>query len=343
MRKLTSWNIARGAAIITFGLAVFSLGTPSAQSSGAQTSGARAQSSESDQRGTDKSKTVTPKIITIGAGPPFGFYFATAGSVCRAAQGPNLRCNVETNANSIETLKALRSGRLDFALVQSDWLVHAANGSGVFKEAGPDTDLRTVLSLHGEALSVLVRNDTIKTLSDLQGKRINLGPPSTYHRMFLGMLLRELKLKRGDFSTVLEAGAEAQEKAFCAGDLDIAVVVSAHPSPIVAALIERCGARLLPISGAVAKKIAASRAAVTRVIIPGAAYGGVSVESFGVRAVLVSRKNVKPGLVAQVFNAVTRDFDGFKKSHPAFSVLDITTVTKKIKGMGVHNESQALK
>jgi uncharacterized protein len=334
VRKLTYWNIARRAAIITFGLAVFSLGTPGLLG----LTSASAQSSAADQRGSDDSK-----FVTIGGGPSFGFYFAAAGSICRVAQGPNLRCNVETNANSIENLKALRSGKLDLAIVQSDWLVHAVKGSGVFKEAGPDVDLRTILSLHGEALTLLVRNDTIKTLADLEGKRINLGPPSTYHRMYLGMLLRGLNLKRRDFSAVVEVDAEAQEKAFCAGELDVAAMVTAHPSPAVAGLIQRCGATLLPVTGAAMKKIVGSRPALTRITIPGDVYGGVAVESFGARAVLASRKNVNPDLVMRVFRAVTSDFDGFKNAHPAFSVLDISTVTKKIDGVSAHNGTKAPK
>jgi uncharacterized protein len=321
-------KIMRFAGVILCGLVVFLLGTPAAI----------AQSSAADQRQIDDQNTVT-----IGGGPPFGFYFAAAGSLCRIAQGPNLRCRVETNANSIENLKALRSGRLDFAIVQSDWLVHAVNGSGVFKEAGPDADIRTILSLHGEALTVLARNDAITTLADIKGKRINLGPPATYHRNFLGVLLRGMALERSDFSKVVEIDAEAQEKAFCAGDLDVAVMVTAHPSPAVARLIRRCGAMLLPVSGAVAKKIVAMRPAVMRVTIPGAVYGGVAVESFGARAVLASRKNVKSGLVSQLFQVVTSDLAGLQKSHPAFSVLDISTITKKINGISVHKGAAAPK
>ncbi|MBL4719629.1 MAG: TAXI family TRAP transporter solute-binding subunit [Alphaproteobacteria bacterium] len=285
----------------------------------------------------------THETITIGGGPPFGFYFAVAGSICERAQGPNLRCQVESNANSIENLRALRAGRVDFAIVQSDWLLQARKGTGVFHDAGADKSLRTVLSLHGEALSVFVRDDAIKTLSDLRGKRINLGPPTTYHRMYLGMLLRSLNLDRDDFAKVVEIDAMAQEKAFCAGEIDIAAIVTAHPSAAVATLIKRCGAKLLPIPDAVVKKIIAGRPELSHLVIPGDAYGAVRTLSFGVRAVLASRANVSTHVVETVFRAVRDDLDRYRNSHAAFATLDAAALTQGLKGVMTHKGAASAK
>ena len=43
--------------------------------------------------------------------------------------------------------------------MQSDWHYHAVNGTGVFEEAGPDRELRSVFALFPEPFTVVARPD----------------------------------------------------------------------------------------------------------------------------------------------------------------------------------------
>ena len=79
---------------------------------------------------------------------------------------------------SLYNLTSLRDGQLDFALTQSDWQKAAYEGSRFFASAGPMSDLRAVMSLYPEAITILARSGSgIVQVNDLIGKRVDVGPP----------------------------------------------------------------------------------------------------------------------------------------------------------------------
>jgi TRAP transporter TAXI family solute receptor len=80
----------------------------------------------------------------------------------------------ETTPGSVYNIEALRSGELDFGVVQSDVAFAAYNGEEGFVGA-PFRDLRSVLPLHSELVTIVARAE-IHQLADLSGKRINVGP-----------------------------------------------------------------------------------------------------------------------------------------------------------------------
>ena len=100
-----------------------------------------------------ESPTLGIDYTIIGGGRVSGLYFPAAGALCEMfnRQSATTRCYVESNPDSFVNLRALRSGAIDFAIVQSDWVRQAAMGSGPFREEGAHEDLRTIFSMHGEA------------------------------------------------------------------------------------------------------------------------------------------------------------------------------------------------
>ncbi|NVP01987.1 TAXI family TRAP transporter solute-binding subunit, partial [Photobacterium damselae subsp. damselae] len=127
------------------------------------------------------------EFITIGTGSVTGVYYPTGGAICKLVnkdrKDHNIRCSVESTGGSIYNINTLRSGELDFGVVQSDWQYHGYNGSSKFKEQGPYPKLRAVFSIHTEPFNIIARADSgIKTLADLKGKRVNIGNPGSGDR-----------------------------------------------------------------------------------------------------------------------------------------------------------------
>ena len=93
----------------------------------------------------------------------------------------------------MENLTGLRDGSLGFAIVQSDGMAQAVAGQGSFADAGPDTGLRSVMSLYPEALTLVVRADAgVARVEDLAGKRVVLGADGSGTRVLADAVIAAL-------------------------------------------------------------------------------------------------------------------------------------------------------
>lgn len=264
--------------------------------------------------------------IIIGAGGVAGAYFPVAGAICRmiAARGAGVRCLVESNMNSTENLERLRDGRLDFAIVQSDWLMHAARGTNIFRPDGPDETLRAVMALQAETLTLVARADkAVNALPDLEGKKVNLGPLLTYPRILAGALLAAAGIDQGDLAAVTELSTAEQFSALCLGEIDVAVAVIAHPSPTLSAALARCDLRLVPVEGKAVTKLLKDRPELAAAVIPGGLYIGIpdAVPGFGLRAVLATTAQTDDDIVDIVVRSVLLSLDDFRRQHPVLAAI----------------------
>lgn len=276
-------------------------------------------------------QTAPERDIVIGGGNVAGVYFPAAGAICRVVSqyAGGRRCLVESNPNSSANLERLTSGLLDFAVVQSDWLMHASRGTSLFRPAGPDDTLRAVMSLHAEALTLVARAGAgISKPEDLEGKRVNLGPAYTYQRVLTEALLRAIGLDDGDFAQVMEIAAAEQFTALCTGELDAAAIVAAHPSPVLADAMQRCDLRLVPITSDEIDGLLEDRPELASAIVPGGLYAGVpdDIPTFGLRAVLATTTQVEDEIVETVVKAVLGGLPTLTEQHPALAHLDPATM-----------------
>src|SRR6516162_7711467 len=118
-------------------------------------------------------------LVSIGTGDLHGVYYPVGKAICAIVnqdiRAHGIRCSPETTPGSVYNVDALRSGELDFAIVQSDVQYAAYNGRGVWL-GYPFADLRSVMSLYPELVTVMARADSsIRNLPDLAGRRVSVG------------------------------------------------------------------------------------------------------------------------------------------------------------------------
>jgi len=298
---------------------------------------ARADNNESNEAATVGGAT---REIVIGAGAVAGVYFPAAGAICRVvvASDPDSRCFVESNANSSANIERLSGGLLDFAVVQSDWLMHAARGTNLFHPNGPDESLRAVMALHAEPLTLIARAGAdIASPADLKDKRISIGPAFTYQRVLMEALLRAWDIDTDDLALVMEINGIEQFSALCAGEIDAAAIVAAHPSPVLSAAMQQCELKLVPIEGEPLDELLADRPDLAKATIPGGLYVGAldDIPAFGLRAVLATTVNVDDDLVAKVTGAVLDSLATFKSQHPVLAHVGADPKTMMTAGISL--------
>lgn len=284
--------------------------------------------------------------IVIGAGGVSGVYFPAAGAICRvvAARDPETRCYVESNANSSDNIERLNGGMLDLAIVQSDWLMHAARGTNLFHGDGPDENLRAVMALHAEPLTLIARaGANIDDPAGLKGKRISIGPAFTYQRVLMEVLLKAYDIDSEDLALVLEITAAEQFSALCAGEIDAAAIVTAHPSPALAEAMQSCELKLVPVAGEEVDDLLERRPDLAAAAIPGGIYTGApdDVPVFGLRAILATTVNVDDSLVQQVTEAVLDSLADLKSLHPALAGIGAGTMISAGISLPLHPGAEA--
>jgi uncharacterized protein len=273
--------------------------------------------------------------IYIGTAGVTGVYYPAGGAICRVVNRnrsqSGVHCVMESTEGSIANIEALRAGELDMAIVQSDWQFHAYEGDGPFAGAGPDRDLRAVLSLHAEPFTLVAREDSgIRTVADLRGKRVNIGNPGSGQRATTEALMATNGWAMADFAQVSELPSDQQAAALAGGRVDAIVFTVGHPSGEIYDATESTPARIVPIAGPTVDRLIASYPYYAKATIPGGVYRGNDrpIPTLGVRATLVTSADTPDDLVYLVVKSVFENLGEFKGLHPALANLDPQEMAK---------------
>lgn len=268
------------------------------------------------------------RFITLGTAGVTGVYYPAGGAACKLVNetraGHGIRCSVESTLGTITNIRQIRSGGLDFGFAQSDWLHHAYLGTSNFQEDGPFRDLRTVLTLHREVATLVVRDTSrFSSLEDLKGARINIGAAGSGSFASWQTLAELLGWTDADNIALSHTGSSAVPEELCSGAIDAYFVLIGHPAALIEETQEQCGIRLIGLHEAALEPFATEAPYYRAASIPAGLYGlETPVRSFGVGASVVTTSEMPEDVVRVLVAAVAANFDEFKTLHPALSGLE---------------------
>ncbi|WOD09706.1 TAXI family TRAP transporter solute-binding subunit [Pseudomonas sp. NyZ704] len=283
-------------------------------------------------------------FVTIGTGGQTGVYYVVGQSVCRLinrnTDEHGIRCNAPSSGGSVANVNAIRGGEMNMGVVQSDIQYKAYEGVENFADAGKFEGMRAMFALHGEPLTVVASRDAnITDVKDLKGKRVNIGNPGSGQRDTMDVVLDALGWTHEDFSLV--AALDAAEQAAALGDnnIDAMVYVAGHPNGSIQEATTTVDAVLVSVDGEEIDKLIAERPYYAKATIPGGIYRGndKDVNTFGVRATLVTSTDTDDETVYQTVKAVFENFDRFKRLHPAFATLKEEEMIKEGLSIPLHD------
>lgn len=266
--------------------------------------------------------------ILIGTGSPNSIVFHVGRSICRLVErnATDLSCAPVATDGSLFNLSNLQTGGIEIALAQSDWHYHAYNKSGPYEFVDQGFEgLRSLFSVHSEAFTVVARRDSgIEGLDDLQGKRVNLGNPGSGQRATMDVVLGAKGWTGADFAVAQELTAAEHVLALCHDRVQAVTFMVGHPDPAVGKAVGLCGARLVTVSGPKITELVAATPYYSLEAIPPETYPANPdpVVTFGVKATVVSHRDIDKETIYQLVKAVFEDLETFKNYHPAFQGLE---------------------
>lgn len=264
------------------------------------------------------------RFVRIATGSPGGVYHPLGGAICRlfnlAAERHGLRCTEEPSAGSVANLAALRAGRIEVAIVQSDVQADALRQRGRSRRFD---DLRALFSAHAEALTLVARGEArIAGIADLAGKRVALGERGSGVRGMADAVLAALDFPERRLGRSLALTPVAQNREFCARRIDAFFYVAGHPNGFIqdAAL---CGGTILAVGGEGIRALLARRPDYVPAVIPAGLYPGqaADVATIGVTATVVTTSRLSDRAAAEIVRSVFDELDSFRLLHPSFAGL----------------------
>ena len=268
------------------------------------------------------------EFFTIGSGDVTGGYYSAANAICDAvnrADRGRLRCSPEPTAGSIYNLGALRDRQIEFAMVQSDWQGQAFAGTGPYAETGPMSDLRSVMSLYPETLTLLVRADAgIARAADLMGKRVDIGHPASGRRATIDWLMRALETDPTDFAEVDELPTGNALDALCEGSIDATLLIVGHPNSAIGRSLANCDTAIVPFSGPAIDAVIAGSDYFEPAVIRAGTYPGLDsdISSFAVTATVVTLADQDPDLVSELVSRTLEHLPSLGQRAPVLAGID---------------------
>lgn len=273
-------------------------------------------------------------FASVGAGEMNGIYYPLAGVICsivnRNLRESGVRCSRETTPGSVYNVDALRTGELEFAIVQSDVAYAAYHGTGDYSGA-PFPGLRSVIALHPELVTIVARA-SIHELGDLAGKRIAAGPEGSGSRATWRAMVKALGWQESETPRIVDMPVDAIGSALCAGSIDASLLVLGHPSAKIRDLLAGCPLNLVPVDGAAIDSLVAAAPYLRKGRIPANAYGlSADVPSFGVSAILMTTAKMDPRAVSDFAATLGAQIETLKKKSPVLANLTAQEmVTEKV-------------
>ena len=280
-------------------------------------------------------------FVTIGSGDFTGVYFPTgltiAKMINKKRNQSGIRATVESTRGSVFNLNAIMAGNLEFGLAQSDILYQAVNGLVEWEEKGPQKELRAVFSIHHESVCLVAAVDAdINTITDLKGKKVNLGNPgSGQYQNAIDALLAAGLNPENDIDAEKVKAAEApvllQEKR-----IDALFCTVGHPSDtLLNATTGERKVRFIPITGPGIDQMVADHNYYTKTTVPVTQFypdaeNPAKVKTFGVIATLCTSSTVPDYVVYTITKEIFDNFAEFKRQHPALGDLTKEDMLKEL-------------
>ena len=266
--------------------------------------------------------------IVVGTGSIYGVYFQVGRGICglvnRNVDG--IRCSAVPTAGSLFNMDSVRDHDFEVGVVQSDVQYKAYKRSRELDvaDAGYES-IRSLFSVHGEPFTLVARRDSgIRSLADLEGRRVNLGNPGSGQRATMQVVMEAMGWTPKSFALALELPASQQSHALCTGQIEAMIYVVGHPNKSVAKATDLCDALLVNVEGPQIGRLVADNPYYSYMTVPGGTYKGnsQSVATFGVRATVVVSESLDADIAYAITKAMFDNLDQFKKMYPAFGALD---------------------
>ncbi len=267
-------------------------------------------------------------IHTLGTGQLTGTYSEFGRALAKISGDKGLPFHAYPSAGSVENAVAIQQGRLDFGIVQSD--VAEAFYEGIEGQQLPLQDLRSVASLWPEVVHIVtLEGSGIRSLADLEGKRLSVGQLGSGTRLNAVAIGRVADFRFSDFADVRETVLAESIAELEEGEVDAIFVTEAVPSRSLQDLTQRRDdVRFVPLDPATLRQLTSDHFAYYGVTVPARTYPGQeqAFRALGLAAVMVTHAQASDDLVTGLLDLLLDETDDLSRANYRAGFISSDTV-----------------
>ena len=279
------------------------------------------------------------RLVTIASGWVVGVYYPLAGAMSRiaySAKDLNIRATVESSGASVANAQLIGAGDADFALLQNDIAYYAYNGTTLPAFTGKAVkSMGGVFTIYPELVHIVAAHASgVKSVRDLRGKRVVLGPQGSGTEQNALQVLEAYGLKESDLAKAERIDAAAAADQIKDGRVDAAFFTTGLGSAVIIDTFISGKAVLLRVDGAAGEALRKAYPFYTMEKVPAHTYKGQEqdVVTPAVMAMMVARSELPEDLVYNFTKAI---FDNLKQFHAAHAAAKNLTLQTALNGMPI--------
>jgi uncharacterized protein len=261
-----------------------------------------------------------PVTVRLASGTPGGGFHPLGDALERfSISHPTVRIRQQITGGAIANLQAIKNGTADFGIAFAD--VAYLSYIGRLDGSPPFDQLRAIAVLQLTPVQLVVGpKSEIRTVGDLRGKRIALGPVGSGTALTARLVLDAFSVQAASVRTELlefrNAGARMIE-----GSLD-AMFDNAIKAESTA-LVLRAGGRLIPIEGPKVERMRIEYPFLRMTVIPRGTYPNLGpIPTIGVDSVLLCSRDLDARVVREFTAALFEAMPALSAVRGAFVELD---------------------
>lgn len=272
------------------------------------------------------------QFISVGTAPVGGAFYTVGSAICEVVNehqdGTNWRVNAESTGGSMENIRLLTQGKLQFAMSNSSITYFAVRGEGDWEQKH---DVRAVMTLFPNvAMFVTTADSGIQTIADLRGKRVFVGPEGAGFEYFVNPILQAHGLSMAD----IEPRYGSQQSAVDLlgdGAVSAAMIGGGVPNPALTQIAQSRPVLLIPFDDAAKEQLIAEYPFFEKATIPAGTYPGVDQEYHGLNvgsAHLITHASVDEQLVYDFVKRAYEHREQIVQRHRAAKDITPETVAR---------------
>ncbi len=280
-------------------------------------------------------------FFSIGTGGTGGIYYPLGGAIAsRLSLSDTLRqYTAEVTGGGVENVNRLRSGEIDLGFAPAMTVYEAFHGGPDY--AAPVDRLRIVAPLYANMTHIMVpRGSTLRSLSDLRGRRVAVGAPGSGTEQLSRQLLEAHGLTYDDVQPRYLSFSESSA-AIRDGAVDAAILSVGYPASAVLEATTTGGARLLSVEDGRIDALQARHPFYARGTIPGGTYPGVEEDVVTVAALswVVALEDLDGSVVHLLLDLLQDDLQSLVQVHEIASQIDLESL--RAAPIPLHSASRA--
>lgn len=265
----------------------------------------------------------------LATGGTAGTYYPFGGAMAKIWNSKIAGMNVTAQATgaSVENIRLLGKDEVELALVQSDNIDFAFNGTGPFKEK--ITKMGAVAVLYPEIVHIIVKADSpAKTFKDLKGLRVSVGAPGSGTEANFRQLMEVYNLKREDITARYLSYAESADQ-FKDNHIESFFMTTGVPNSALMDVSTSRPIKLLSIEDSMVAAVTKKYPFLAPATIPANSYKGQTeeVKTIAVMAVLVAHPKLSEETVYGITKALFDNQAELSMTHAKGKELKLQTAT----------------